>query len=81
MSSIIFKMNTKKLERTREGVVIAGVLAGLARYFDQDPVLFRIIAIVLLILTGIFPGAFIYFVAWLIMPKQKEGTVEYTIIE
>jgi phage shock protein C len=74
-------MNTKKLEREHEGAVIAGVLAGLARYFEQDPVLFRIIAIVFLILTGIFPGAFIYFIAWLIMPKRKEGSVEYTIIE
>lgn len=74
-------MNSKKLEREQEGAVVAGVLAGLARYFDQDPVLFRVIAIVLLILTGIFPGAFIYFIAWLIMPKRKEGRVEYTIIE
>jgi phage shock protein C len=74
-------MTTKKLEREREGAVVAGVLAGLARYFDQDPVLFRIIAIVLLLLTGIFPGAFIYFVAWLIMPKRKEEAVEYTVIE
>ncbi|MBY0310335.1 PspC domain-containing protein [Patescibacteria group bacterium] len=74
-------MNTKKLEREYEGAVVAGVLAGLARYFDQDPVLFRIIAIILLVLTGIFPGALLYFVAWLIMPKRTLGTVEYTIIE
>lgn len=59
--------------------MIAGVLAGLARYFDQDPVLFRLLAIVILIITGIFPGAFLYFIAWLIMPKEER--VEYTVIE
>jgi phage shock protein C len=61
---------TKKLERLEEGRVIAGVLAGLAKYFDQDPVLFRLISIVILILTGIFPGALLYFIAWLIIPKE-----------
>ncbi len=59
--------------------MIAGVLAGLAKYFDQDPVLFRLLAIVILIVTGIFPGALLYFIAWLIMPK--EPSVEYTVIE
>lgn len=70
---------SKKLERPEEGRVIAGVLAGLAKYFDQDPVLFRLLAIVLLIITGIFPGALLYFIAWLIMPKAAQ--VEYTVIE
>jgi phage shock protein C len=59
--------------------MIAGVLAGLARYFEQDPVLFRLVAIVLIVFTGIFPGAVIYLLAWLIMPK--ETTVEYKILE
>ncbi len=58
---------------------MAGVLAGLAKYFDQDPVLFRLLAIVLLIITGIFPGALLYFIALLIMPKEQR--VEYTVIE
>ncbi len=70
---------TKKLERLEEGRVIAGVLAGLAKYFDQDPVLFRLISIVILILTGIFPGALLYFIAWLIIPKEQRH--EYTVIE
>ena len=70
---------TKKLERPEDGRVIAGVLAGLAKYFDQDPVLFRLLAIVILIITGIFPGALLYFIAWLIMPKERR--VEYTVIE
>ncbi len=70
---------SKKLQRPYEGKWVAGVLAGLARYFDQDPLLFRLLAIVVLIITGIFPGALLYFIAWLIIPK--EARVEYTVVE
>lgn len=78
-------MEKRRLERADEDAVVAGVLAGLARYFEQDPVLFRILAIALLIFTGIFPGAFLYLLAWLIMPKTRKPDVpervEYTVVE
>lgn len=75
-------MTTKLLKRDTARGVVAGVLAGLAEYFDQDPVLFRVIAIVLIILTGVFPGAFIYFIAWLIIPPSPPtSTVEYTVLK
>ncbi len=60
----------KKLTRNDEQAVVAGVVAGLADYFDRDPVLFRIVAITFLILTGIFPGLLIYIAAWIIMPRK-----------
>jgi phage shock protein C len=60
----------KRLERADEQKVIAGVLAGLAKYFDQDPALFRISAIAFLLVTGIFPGLLIYLVAWIMMPRR-----------
>jgi phage shock protein C len=68
---------TKRLERTPEAKVVAGVLAGLADYFDQDPRLFRILAIALLIFTGIFPGLLLYIVAWVIMPLRRITHVDY----
>ncbi len=73
----------KKLERDQEEVVIAGVISGLANYFNQDPVLFRVAAITLLIITGIFPGLLLYIVAWIIMPKsnQTKATADYEINE
>ena len=37
----------KRLLRAREGRVIGGVCAGLGRYFNVDPIMFRIGAIVL----------------------------------
>ncbi len=72
---------SKKLEREQEKAVVAGVLAGLAEYFDQDPVLFRILAIVFLVLTGIFPGLLFYIAAWIVMPKSRGHKVDYEVVE
>jgi phage shock protein C len=63
----------KKLKRDEEQAIVAGVLAGMANYFDQDPTLFRVAAITLLVLTGIFPGLLFYLGAWLVMPKHNTG--------
>jgi phage shock protein C len=54
---------------------------GLAEYFNQDPVLFRIVAIAFLIITGIFPGILLYLAAWIVVPKKDSSDVEYTIVE
>ena len=75
-------MKKKRLERKTEKAVVAGVLVGLADYFDHDPVLFRVLAIVFLILTGIFPGLLIYLAAWIIMPKADgDSRVDYEVVE
>lgn len=72
----------KRLERDKERAVISGVLAGLANYFQQDPVLFRVAAIAFLILTGIFPGLLLYLAAWIVMPsKDKSKDVQYEVVE
>jgi phage shock protein C len=75
----------KRLERDEENVVVSGVIAGLANYFEQDPKLFRFFAIAFLIVTGFFPGVLIYFVAWIMIPRQgrKEEVqdVEYEVVE
>jgi len=67
------------LQRPASGGMIAGVLSGLARYFDQDPVLFRLLALLLLMVTGIFPGLVLYVLAWLMIPK--EPAVMYEVVE
>lgn len=71
----------KKLERNEEKAVISGVLSGMADYFGQDPVLFRILAIAFLILTGFFPGILLYLAAWVVMPKSDRHRVDYEIVE
>jgi phage shock protein C len=42
----------------------------LARYLDADPVLIRLIWVVVTIFTGFWPGIVIYLIAWAIMPER-----------
>jgi phage shock protein C len=76
-------MKKKHLERDQEKAVVSGVIAGMANYFEQDPVLFRVAAVTFLILTGFFPGIILYLAAWIMMPKRMQETerVEYEVVE
>ena len=67
---------TKRLYRSKENVLVAGVLAGVSEYFEHDPTLWRLGFNVLLVLTGLFPGVLIYILAWVIMPIAPD--VVYT---
>jgi phage shock protein PspC (stress-responsive transcriptional regulator)/predicted membrane protein len=57
--------------RTTDDRVIAGVAGGLGRYFDVDPVLFRVGLIALIFLGG--AGLVLYGVAWLLVPDEATG--------
>ncbi len=61
-------MSTKKLRRSKKDKVVAGVCAGLAHYLNIDPVILRIIWILLVICFGV--GIIAYIVMWIIMPKS-----------
>jgi phage shock protein C len=76
-------MKQKRLEKDQEKAVVSGVLSGLASYYEQDPVLFRVFAVAFLILTGVFPGILIYIAAAIMMPKrmQKPLDVEYEEVD
>ena len=67
------------MKRDKEAAIIAGVVAGLANYFRKDPALFRLITIVLLILTGVFPILLIYLAAWVVMPKADDVEFDYEV--
>jgi phage shock protein C len=72
-------MKKRRLERARENQLVAGVLAGMAEYFEQDPRLFRLLAIALLLITGIFPGLLLYIVAWIMMPLKELENFDYDV--
>jgi phage shock protein C len=58
----------KRLVRTSNDQMIAGVCGGIARYFDIDPTLVRILAVVALVVA--FPATVIgYVLSWMIMPR------------
>lgn len=62
-------METKKLFRSVDDNIIAGVCGGLAEYFQIDSSLIRIIFVLLAIGGG--SGVLIYLILWLVVPKEK----------
>ena len=64
----------RALRRSRSDRVVAGVLGGLGRRLDIDPVVLRIVTVVLAIFGGV--GVLLYVAAWLLVPAEdEEGSV------
>ncbi len=59
----------RRLHRSRSNRVIGGVCGGLARYWNTDATLLRILTVVLTLATG---GAFLvgYLIAWIAIPDE-----------
>ena len=57
----------KKLYRSRNEQIVAGVCGGLAEYFDMDPTIVRLLF--LLLGLGPMPGILVYIVLAVIMPE------------
>jgi phage shock protein PspC (stress-responsive transcriptional regulator) len=64
----------KRLLRARSGRVIGGVCAGLGRYFNADPIIFRIGAVVLAFVGG--AGLLAYLAALLLIPSEDSPGAE-----
>lgn len=58
----------KRLYRSITNKIIGGVCGGLGEYFDVDPVLVRVITVLLFLATGF--GILAYIIAWIIIPKR-----------
>ncbi len=63
-------MPKKRLTRSRDDRMIAGVCGGLAEYFQVDPTLVRIIYVVGSLLSAAFPGTLAYIILWIVMPDE-----------
>lgn len=59
----------KKLTRSREQRVLAGVMGGLGEFFGIDPTLLRLGYVILTVFSGFFPGIIGYLLAVLIVPE------------
>lgn len=58
----------KKLTRSRDQKVIAGVAGGLGKYLDIDPIILRIIMVIFTLFEGI--GILVYIVMWIVIPEE-----------
>ena len=63
---------TKRLYRTKDGRLVAGVCSGLAAYFGIDPTLVRLGFVFLTVFGGF--GVLLYLGAWLVIPDETDGT-------
>ncbi len=61
----------KKLYRSQTNKVVAGVCGGIGEYFNIDPVIPRIIFLLVALPGGI--SILVYFIFWLLVPKTPRN--------
>ena len=60
----------KQLTRDTDNKMIAGVCSGIANYLNVDPTVIRLIWAIAISFFG--TGAFLYLIAWIIMPEKPK---------
>ena len=61
----------KRLYRSEDDKVLGGVMGGVAEYTEIDPVIIRILAVFVAIVTGIVPFALVYLLSVIVIPKKE----------
>jgi phage shock protein C len=64
-----------RLVRDPYNKVLGGVCSGIAHYFDIDPVIIRLILVVLLLTFGV--GVIAYIIAWIVIPEARSRAELY----
>ena len=58
----------KKLQRSRKKKFLAGIAGGLGEYLDIDPVIIRVVFVLITIFHGF--GLIIYIIMWIVIPEE-----------
>jgi phage shock protein C len=66
-----------RLSRSATEVMVAGVCGGLAEYFNIDPVIVRLIFVLVTLTSGL--GLPVYVLLWIIMPKGVASPGQHSI--
>jgi len=61
----------KKLYRSKENKVWAGVIGGVGEYFNVDSSLLRLAWLLIVVFTGFLPGIIAYIFAIAVVPEKK----------
>ncbi len=64
-------MKGKKLTRSADDRMLAGVAGGLAAYLDIDPAIVRLLFVIIALLGGGLTGPIIYIILWIVMPESS----------
>jgi len=70
------KTYEKRLYKSDDDKVIAGVIGGLGEYFNVDPVLLRVVYIIFTFFTAVVPGLLAYIIMAIIIPEKPKVTHE-----
>ena len=65
-------MAGKKLTRSREHNIIAGVMGGVADYLGWSPFKIRLLFVIVSCASVAVPGILIYLIMWFLMPLADE---------
>ncbi len=60
----------RPFRRSRTNRMIAGVVGGLADYIGMDPVLARVLYVLISVFSAAFPGVLVYLILWVVMPEE-----------
>ncbi len=60
----------KRLYRSRQDRMIAGVIGGLAEFLAIDSSLLRLLTVAIGIFSGFVPLLIVYIIAWIIIPEE-----------
>ena len=73
----------RKLYRSRKHRIFLGVCGGLGEYYRVDPVIVRVFAVLITVVTSFFPGIIAYFILAMIVPVEgsQAGSSEETFKE
>ena len=60
----------RRLYRSKQDSMIAGVCGGIASYYRTDPTIIRLGLSLIAFVTGIIPFIVFYLIAWAIIPEE-----------
>lgn len=60
---------TRKLQRSTSNKMIAGVCAGIGKYFNLDPTIIRVLYVLMVFFAGF--GILLYLILWLVIPSES----------
>lgn len=63
---------SRRLMRSRSDRILGGVCSGLARYFNTDPLLIRLLFVLITLAQG--AGILLYILLWVLMPEEGVET-------
>lgn len=69
-------METNRMYRSSSNSVIGGVCGGLAEYLNTDPVIFRVLFVLAILIGG--GGLLLYIILWIVIPLKEAPIIQST---